>query len=414
LTACPNCRKESPEGSRFCPFCGTKLLEAAKARRDPLLNLTVDGKYQVMERIGSGAMGSIYKAEHLTLSKTVVLKVLHKHLVREDQHVKRFHREARAASRLNHPNCISVLDFGQTGDGWFYIAMEYLPGRDLCRVLFEDGAMPPRRAAHIGSQVLDALDEAHSNGIVHRDLKPENIMVQKLRSDPEFVKVLDFGIAKIRDQAGHDPSSFKTATGMVFGTPEYMSPEQIRGEELDGGSDLYSLGVVLYQILSGDLPFQGDSVLEVATQHLSQPPAPLETKRPDLPPALCAVVMKLLSKKRADRYPSAAEARKALLASVADADVRDGAPPAGQRGKDVYTRTTTKVPLPDGPAGEAISDEPEARTCVLDAPPTFPTNGTKRVATFRNLMLLLLVLVLAGGLTFGIAAFLPDILDYLR
>jgi len=229
VTSCPQCRKESPEGSRFCPFCGAKLPEPARKAQDPIIGATIDGKYLVKERIGSGAMGSIYTAEQKALSKVVVLKVLHKHLVREEAHVKRFHREARAASRLNHPNCITVLDFGQTADGYSYIAMEYLSGRDLCRILFEDGPLPPRRAVHIVSQVLDALDEAHSKGVIHRDLKPENVMVEKLRSEPDFVKVLDFGIAKIRDFTGRDESSFKTATGMVFGTPEYMSPEQIRG-----------------------------------------------------------------------------------------------------------------------------------------------------------------------------------------
>jgi len=397
LTSCPACAKESPDGSRFCPFCGTKLPEPARRSSDPLIGRVIDGKYAVLERIGSGAMGNIYKAEHKALSKVVALKVLHRHLVREESHVKRFHREARAASRLSHPNCITVLDFGQTEDGWSYIAMEYLPGRDLCRILFEEGPMAPERAAHIIAQVLDALDEAHSNGVIHRDLKPENVMIEKLRSDPDFVKVLDFGIAKIQDFAGHQNSSFKTATGMVFGTPEYMSPEQIRGEDLDGRSDLYSLGVLLYQMLSGALPFQGESVLEVATAHLTQQPPPLREKRPDLAASVCGVVARLMSKKREDRYQNAQEARAALLEAVRRDTPRPVPVSEATAPMPVFSRTTSKVAKPE-PVEEPEKVEP---TMVLQDPPQFPITATKRgMTSFRGLLVIMLILASTAALTF--------------
>jgi len=310
---CTVCNKEAPEGSRFCPFCGAKLRLTIKTSKDPLIGATLAGKYHILDRLGSGAMGAIYKATHLNLGKPVVLKVLHPHLLKEESHVQRFKREAKAASRLNQPNCITILDYDKTPDGWSYICMEYVEGKDLCRILHEEKKLSPERAIRIALQVVDALDEAHSKGVIHRDLKPENIMIEKLRANPDFVKVLDFGIAKIQDTSETGSGSFKTATGMVFGTPEYMSPEQIKGEELDGRSDIYSLGVVIYQMLTGILPFTGETVLEVATKHLQQPPPPLEEVAPDLPKELVQVVNKMLKKDRQERFSSAGEVREALL-----------------------------------------------------------------------------------------------------
>ncbi len=452
LTRCPICSKDAPEGSRFCPFCGAKLLTQAVRKTDPLLGKVLAGKYKVLERIGSGAMGSIYRAEHTALSKPVVIKVLHRHLVGDESHIKRFHREARAASRLNQPNCINVLDYGQTEDGWLYICMEFVSGKDLCRILFEEKHLDPERTVRIASQVLDALDEAHSQGVIHRDLKPENIMIERLRMNPDFVKVLDFGIAKIRDTDGQgDSSGFKTATGMVFGTPEYMSPEQVRGEDLDGRSDLYSLGIVLYQMLTGDLPFTGESVLEIATKHLTEPPVPLQERRPDIPPALCAVVHRLLEKKREHRYTTAAEAKAALVASLAGDDGahpptpgqfsdahpptpghRPGshpptpAPPPGGRW-DLFTRTTDRVgPDPANPegagsgavargAGDSAAAEPISWGEAVRASAPAEAGGPGRSfedappggsRTMRNLAIVVLILLSAAALTFlGVALF---------
>jgi serine/threonine-protein kinase len=310
---CTVCNKETPEGSRFCPFCGAKIRLTVKTAKDPLIGATLAGKYHILDRLGSGAMGAIYKATHLNLGKPVVLKVLHPHLLREEAHVQRFKREAKAASRLNQPNCITILDYDKTPDGWSYICMEFVEGKDLSRILHEEKKLSPERGIRIALQVVDALDEAHSKAVIHRDLKPENIMIERIRNNPDFVKVLDFGIAKIQDTSDSGSGSFKTATGMVFGTPEYMSPEQIKGEELDGRSDIYSLGVVIYQMLSGILPFTGETVLEVATKHLSHPPPPLEEVAPDLPLEIVRIVDKMLKKNREERFSSAGEVREALL-----------------------------------------------------------------------------------------------------
>jgi serine/threonine-protein kinase len=388
LLQCPACNREPPDGSRFCPYCGGKFAQVPKRPADPLIGKVIDQKFEILERIGTGAMGSIYKARHRTLQKIVALKVLHRHLVAEEGHLHRFHREARAASRLNHPNAITILDFGQTEDGWSFIAMEYLSGKDLCRVLFEDGALPPQRVRRLTVQILAALDEAHAAGVVHRDLKPENIMIANLRSESDFVKVLDFGIAKIRDTGGSNKdSSFRTATGMVFGTPEYMSPEQIRGEELDGRSDLYALGVLMYQMLSGNLPFAGESILEVATAHLSLDPPPLAVARPDLPPEVIQVVNRLLAKKRADRYASAVEAKAAVEEAFLKVE-----PAVGDRGQPSGER---QVPLAGTVAERSPSGDATRILPALEAD-TIQSERVRKIAWTRWAIGALVVLSLAG------------------
>ncbi|MBP7127213.1 protein kinase [Myxococcota bacterium] len=402
MTACPACRKEAPDGSRFCPFCGGKLASQDQKPQDPLVGRLIAEKYAVKRWIASGAMGKIYLAEHLALGKPVVLKVLHRHLLVEEDQVKRFHREAKAASRLNHPNAISMLDFGQTEDGLFYIAMEYLPGRDLCRVLSDEVRLSLDRTVRIVDQILEALEEAHAVGVVHRDLKPENVMIEDLRSRQDFVKVLDFGIAKIRDTSGEGGiSSFKTATGMVFGTPEYMSPEQIRGDELDGRSDLYSLGILMYQMLSGTLPFEGESVLEVATAHLQQPPPPLQKRAPGIPAPVVAFVDRLLQKKREDRFQSAAEARKALQEAWEAARPRPVAPVDPSEVKTVLVSTPVEEAAPVSPASGHPPSSHKPRPQVPDEEPTGETPPfevvTGRDSRWKWIGWGALLLVVAGG-----------------
>ena len=281
-----------------------------------LLGRTIAAKFKIERLLGAGAMGEVYVAEHLSLGKRVVIKVLHAHLAGDSGIAHRFHREARAASLLDHPNCIHVTDFGED-DGLLYIAMELLSGRDLLKVIKADHPLPTARIVRLMAQVLGALDEAHDKGVFHRDLKPENVMVSDLRGQSDFVKVCDFGIAKITSDRDASASAI-TAIGVVCGTPEYMSPEQARGEELDGRSDLYAVACMLYQMVVGDVPFRAGSALGVVTRQLLDTPEPPSKKRPELSiePALEALILRNLAKDRNQRHASAAEMKAALEAIV--------------------------------------------------------------------------------------------------
>ncbi len=264
---CPKCVAPCEATHQFCPRCGTSL-EAAREEQgsDPLIGVEVGGNYRVRECIGEGGMGRVYSAEHTSLGKTVAIKFIHPHLLSDESAVVRFYTEARATSRLNHPNSVGVLDFGKMPSGQLYLVMEYLRGRDLSMILADQPEIGFRRLAKILRQVLSALADAHDLGIIHRDLKPDNILIEELRTGGDFVKVLDFGLAKIRGVA--DKSA--TIPGLICGTPEYMSPEQGRGDQLDPRSDLYSLGVILYQCLTGRLPFEHESPTETVLLHLTR------------------------------------------------------------------------------------------------------------------------------------------------
>jgi serine/threonine-protein kinase len=320
---------------------------------------TVAGKYRVEQMIGEGGMGKVYKATQLMLDKPVVLKVLRPDLLSDDRTVARFQREAKAASRLNHPNSISILDFGQAEDGAMYIAMEYVHGKDLHHILSREWPLPEARVAKIMSQVLSALSDAHTAGVIHRDLKPENIMVEQRRGDPDFVKVLDFGIAKIQDDTTEEGPAL-TKAGFVCGTPEYMSPEQARGAKIDHRSDLYAVGVILYQLAAGVLPFESESAIGFATKHLVEQPIPPSKKRPDarISPAMERLIMRAMSKAPEER-PQTAEAFRAELLAIEKerraAPARQRATPSAMSSalEEEDTRITNGKPkFPPGLIGE--------------------------------------------------------------
>ena len=278
---------------------------------DPLVGRSLPGGYLILELVGIGGMGRVYRAEQTTLGRTVAVKIIHPHLVGEENAAARFITEARAASRLNHPHSVGIIDFGKSSDGLLYLVMEFLRGRDLARVIYEDGPLPFRRIVDVLQQTLAALAEAHNESIIHRDLKPENIILEPVRSGGDFVKVVDFGLAKIRADTTQ-PSI--TSPGIVCGTPEYMSPEQARGDVLDARSDLYAVGVILYQLLAGRLPFEAESPTQVVLAHLTQQPRDPREVAPErqIPQVLVDVTLKMLSKEPADRYSDADELSAAL------------------------------------------------------------------------------------------------------
>jgi len=319
VPSCPACQADVPAGSRFCPSCGAAALATAAMESDPWLGQVVNRKFRIQALIGQGGMGRVYKAMHLTLDRPVVLKMLHRGLTSDPSVVQRFHREAKAASRLVNPHSIQVLDFGEAEDGTLFMAMEYLGGKDLAHLLATGGPLPEARIVRIGAQILEALGEAHAHGIIHRDLKPENVMVEDRRNDADHVTVLDFGIAKISDPGPEDGKL--TQAGLVCGTPQYMSPEQARGRDLDPRTDLYSTGVILYQMATGKLPFESDTPVGFLTKHIAEPPAPMRERNPELSISapLEALIARALAKERQDRPASADAMRADLLACLAPA-----------------------------------------------------------------------------------------------
>lgn len=286
---------------------------------DPFIGRVIVGKFRLTRLLGEGAMGRVYEAKHLSLAKRIAVKVLHQSLTGDEGLARRFHREAKSASTLNHPNSISIMDFGQDIDGTLFIVMEFLEGRSLLDVLSEEAPLPLDRTVRILSQVCLALDAAHHHKIIHRDLKAENVMVTDRRDEIDFVKVCDFGIAKVQDPKSDNPDTAITVAGMVCGTPEYMSPEQARGEPLDGRSDLYSLGILLYYMVTDRLPFTAETALGCVTQHLTEKPIPPREMRPelDIPPVLDAFILRTISKDP-DLRPATATDFRNELAAVAD------------------------------------------------------------------------------------------------
>jgi serine/threonine protein kinase/Flp pilus assembly protein TadD len=293
-----------------------RLITSVPAKNlDTLIGQVIDGKYRVLNRLGHGGMGAVFRAEHLLMERTVALKVLHPHLVQNQELLKRFQHEARIASKLRHPNAIATYDCGMYEDSP-YLVMEFVEGRTLSSLIAEQGALPVKRVAEIFRQVGSALAQAHQLGIVHRDLKPDNVMLVPQPDGSESAVVLDFGIAKILTEQGGDRTVL-TQTGMFYGTPRYASPEQVAEQPPDRRADIYALGIMLYEALSGDVPFNATSVMELLIMHLQREPVPLREFKPELqiPPAIDAIVMKCLRKKPEDRFQSIEELLEALAAT---------------------------------------------------------------------------------------------------
>ena len=282
---------------------------------DPLIGTEVDGgEYRITERIGAGGMGSVYKAEQPSMNRSVAVKVLHARFAKREDLVSRFRREARAMSQLSHPNTARVYKFGQLADGSPYFVMDYMEGKNLAHVVRAEGPMVADRAINIMIQVCGALDEAHRAGIIHRDLKPENIFLTNQAGTTDFPKVLDFGLAKVSDKQMGRGSMMLTQQGMVFGTPEFMSPEQTQGDTLDRRSDIYSLGLILYELLTGKLPYDAVKAIDIMRAHLQDPPIPLNQRTPErrFSTELESVIARSLAKKREDRFETAVDFALAL------------------------------------------------------------------------------------------------------
>jgi serine/threonine-protein kinase len=286
--------------------------ESPTAIVDPLISQVVAERFKILRKLGEGGMGSVYLAEHVVIEKKFALKVLAPELARRPDLVARFLQEARSASRIGHENVIDISDFGQSPDGLVFIAMEFLDGKDLGEIVRGQGAMDWGQAREIVLQICRALRAAHDKGIVHRDMKPENIFLIQREGQPHFVKILDFGIAKVM---GLDPNGPRlTRTGMIFGTPEYMAPEQAEGKDTDHRADIYAVGCILYHLITGQTPFVAESFMTMLTKHLMEDPVAPSMRRPDLAisPGMDELVLKALEKDRDKRWQSMAELLEAV------------------------------------------------------------------------------------------------------
>ena len=308
---CPQCAAEYDTTSRFCPNDGTPL--RPKGTTDPYVGRVLAERYHMLKRLGEGGMGKVYLAEHVKMNRQCAVKVMNSTLVNDSESAQRFAREASNAARIIHPNVAAVFDYGES-DGIVYLVMEYVDGEPVTRIVERESVLTPNRAVDIAHQVAEALVAAHELGIVHRDLKPDNIIIAPSKNGREIAKVVDFGIAKAVEEG---PNESLTRTGLVIGTPEYMSPEQLLGDPVDARSDIYSLGCILYQMLTGRRPFDEPTREQMIKRRLTEKAPHPRDLVPSLPKTLDLVVARMLSRSPRDRYGTAAEVRDLLIPAIA-------------------------------------------------------------------------------------------------
>ena len=384
---CATCGARFSNETSFCPNDGTPLgalPEEETQKVDPLIGTVVDKRYRIEQQIGEGGMGMVYLASHTVLGKKMALKVLRGEMAKDADVVQRFMQEAQAATSIGHENIIDISDFGRLHDGTAYFVMEYLDGEALTDLIGRGGAIPMQEALQIIRQIASALGAAHARGIVHRDLKPDNVFLLKKAGNRRFVKVLDFGIAKVGGA-----SSKLTKTGMVFGTPHYMSPEQAAGQSVDHRTDIYALGVIMYEMFTGKVPFDADTFMGILSKHMFEPPIPpSQAGAGNRLGALEDVILKSLAKKPEQRHQSMDE----LLADLET--VRTGG--------TVVLGNAAGVPAPDNLAD---SLEPPSRTEMRlssgGAAPRSSSGKTPLLIAGGVIALLLVGVAIAGAVVLG-------------
>ena len=363
MRVCASCGGEWPDDTKFCPKDGSALRAAGG---DESLVGGVLQSYHIIKKLGEGGMGAVYLGEHVKMGRKSAIKVMTQSLAQDTDAIARFNREAANAASINHVNVCAIYDFGETEDGTIFLAMEYIEGEALTDLIKREGPLDLHRAGEILRQTGDALQAAHELGIVHRDLKPDNIMIAKARDGSDLVKVVDFGIAKAM---GGEEGQNVTRTGLVVGTPEYMSPEQLSGDKLDGRSDVYSLALVFFRMVTGTLPFQADSAQEVMIKRLTDEPARLDEALPGagFPPKLQIVLDRAMERMPSDRYASADEFARDATDTIANA-------PSAAPASPVDTQGATQL-LDTGPSDPAVTEalqqtrlsEPAATVAMSEA-----------------------------------------------
>ncbi len=375
---CPLCGLRYDAAATFCQKDGAVLTSAGGV--DPFIGRLVLGQFRIDEPIGAGGMGTVYRAHQTTLGRDVAIKILHPELAANPDAVRRFHREARVATSLEHPNLVRVLLFGELPeDGSLYLVMEHVAGHSLVEVLDHEGALPLPRALHVVTQICDAIGVAHAQGIVHRDVKPENVMLTERLGDPDFVKVLDFGIARML----WDQQTAQTQSGVIFGTARYISPEGASGEATDARSDVYSIGVLAYQLLTGVTPFEAGSPVAMLMKHIHDAAPPLRSRGEGLgvPEVVADVVMRALAKSPALRFDDASQMALALREAASRAAIVLSGRVATRDRAVVAAASPVQIAAPIAP----LQGAPRARREPTPTPPVRRENTEALVANIPGL-----------------------------
>jgi eukaryotic-like serine/threonine-protein kinase len=354
---CGGCGAANRGDARFCGACGAASalsstqpdasLPLGEAAGPAMIGREIAGRYRMLAKLGEGGMGTVYRAEQISLKRAVAVKLLRPEVVGNQVLLRRFNAEAEAVAKLSHPNTVSIYDFGQDTDGTLFIAMEYIEGRSLRSVIQREAPLPPRRALAIALQVAASLADAHARAIVHRDLKPDNVMLQDRGRERDIARVLDFGIAKLRDDTRATQQQM-TGQGDLLGTPQYMAPEQIRGEAIDGRTDIYALGCLLYEMVTGRLPHEAQTVLALLSKHLLEHPVPPSQRRPELglPIGLDLLILGAMAKDPAARPPTMEAFGEHIAALLA---VQPPDPHSAQRSA-VGSAAVPAIPTPLAPS----------------------------------------------------------------
>ena len=370
---CPECRESFPDLDEVCPTHGARLFAISAPNKpdyDALVGQTIDGRYQLDQKIGEGGMGVVYSAHHTILAKKVAIKVLKREVARDGSVVKRFIQEARAASTIGHPNIADVHDFGVLPDGHSYFVMDFVVGPTLAQAM-KEGIMAPGRALPIMAQLGRALAAAHDKGIIHRDLKPDNVFLTPREGNKDFVKIVDFGIAQMSPEEG---SSRLTRAGMVFGTPEYMAPEQAAGREVDHRCDVYACGCILFEMMTGTVPFKGESVMATLAKVIMDFPPRPSAINPHIHPAVEGLIEYAMAKDVAQRCPDM-RAFVAAIEDIAHKLQREGVP-MGNMGQS-QSGSMSAVTVMDVQAGSGAVRMPTAQVNQLgQRPNTSPPRKT--------------------------------------
>jgi len=401
---CPHCTAPLTADARFCGACGKATSPTESDPRIPLAAVAelagreIAGRYRILTKLGEGGMGAVYRGEQISLRRTIAVKLLRPELSANPTLLRRFSAEAEAVAKLSHPNTVNVYDFGQDSDGSLFIAMEYIEGRSLRSVVAKEGPLAPARALAIAVQVAASLADAHAHNIVHRDLKPDNVMLQERGRQRDVVRVLDFGIAKLRDDSRATQQAM-TQAGDMLGTPQYMAPEQIKGDPVDGRCDVYALGCMIYEMITARLPFEAPTIMAMLSKHLIEAPVPPTHRRPDLaiPPALDALVLAAMAKDPAQR-PATMELYGEQIAGVLATLPAPSAPITAQPAAAV------SAPTPAVQAMATAAYVPPAIPPTTRVAERAPLPVAKAAAKSRApLFVGLAVLLAAGG---GAAAYL--------